>query len=83
MRAERQELLFSSGLAAAWFVLDEGVLRRPYGGRAAMCDQLMHLETVAEYPNVFIQIMPFRAVSHPGGEGPIRVIEYRDKPSIW
>ena len=27
--------------------------------------------------------MPFGVTEHPGGDGPLRVIEYRDKPAIW
>jgi hypothetical protein len=38
---------------------------------------------LAALPNIDIQIMPFAHTRHPGGDGPLEVIEYADKPSIW
>ncbi|MFJ1935249.1 helix-turn-helix domain-containing protein [Kitasatospora sp. NPDC088160] len=51
-------------------VLDEGVLRRPIGGREIMAVQLSHLESLCDHPNVIIQISPYRlaedrSLSHP------------------
>lgn len=40
-------------------VLDEGCLRRLRGSRKVMATQLLHLEELAERPNVVIQIAPF------------------------
>jgi transcriptional regulator with XRE-family HTH domain len=82
IRVERQRILVNP-LVTSWFIIDQSVLLRPYGGRAAMCEQLLHLEEVAQYSNVFIQVMPYNSTGHPGGEGPIRVLEYRDKPPVW
>ena len=53
----------------AWFVLDESILRRPFGGPHIMRDQLAKLETMSHDTNVVIQIMPLSATSHPGMEG--------------
>ena len=65
-------------------IIDESVLYRPYGGKEAMRVQLIHLEEAGEFPNVFIQVMPHDATEHPGLEGPLRVIEYRDgRPPQW
>jgi transcriptional regulator with XRE-family HTH domain len=83
IRAERQRILGSAELAAAWFVIDAGVLLRPYGGRSAMREQLLHLEEMGQQQNIFIQVMPYTAINHPGGEGPTRVIQYQDKPAVW
>ncbi|MCW2931634.1 MAG: hypothetical protein JWM19_2596 [Actinomycetia bacterium] len=83
IRLNRQQVAFSPTLDSAWFVIDESVFYRPYGGREAMREQLIRLEQATELPNVFIQIMPYGATNHPGGEGPLRVIEYSDKPAIW
>jgi transcriptional regulator with XRE-family HTH domain len=83
VRIARQEILFSPKLVAAWFVIDEGILYRPYGGAEAMREQLIRLEQVAEAPNVFIQVMPYSSTGHPGAEGPLRVMQYRDSPTIW
>jgi hypothetical protein len=68
----------------AWFVIDEGVLSRPYGGREVMGEQLAKLEELAGQPNVTVQVMPFSAVDHPGLEGPLRIIEFPDKcPAVY
>jgi transcriptional regulator with XRE-family HTH domain len=83
LRMARKETLLSPKLLTAWFVIDESVLCRPFGGRAAMREQLISLEQTAKLPNVFIQIMPYSSTGHPGTEGPLRVMEYRDSPAIW
>jgi hypothetical protein len=81
IRTSRQRVLRT--LVAGWFVLDEAVLHRVYGGTEVMRGQLAHLETVAALPNIGIQVMPFTQTRHPGGDGPLRVVEYQDKPGIW
>jgi transcriptional regulator with XRE-family HTH domain len=81
IRLQRQKILDS--LVAGWFVLDESVLRRAYGGKDTMRGQLLHLEAIAERPNIGVQVMPYDSTEHPGADGPLRVIEYRDKPGCW
>jgi transcriptional regulator with XRE-family HTH domain len=83
IRIRRQEIITSGKLVTGWFIVDESVLYRPYGGKEAMRTQLIHLEEVAELPNVFLQVMPFGVTQHPGADGPLRMIEYRDKPPKW
>lgn len=81
-RVNRQDI-FSRGIPPmAWFIIDESVLYRPFGGRDIMHDQLVRLEKLADAPNIVIQIMRFSATSHPGTEGPLRVIEFTDSPPI-
>lgn len=82
IRRARQRVL--PGLKSAWFVLAESVLRWEYGSPEIMHDQLARLEeTVTTLPNVGIQVMPFTHTRHPGGNGPLYVYEYRDRPGIW
>ena len=81
IRRGRQRVL--PGLKSAWFVLAEPVLRWEYGGPEVMRGQLAHLEKVATLPNIGIQVMPYTHTRHPGGYGPLIVIEYRDRPGIW
>jgi uncharacterized protein DUF5753 len=64
-------------------VIDEAVLYRAHGGKEVMREQLLSLEAQADAPNVFIQIMPFSAVRHPGLEGSLRIMEFPDKPAQW
>ncbi|MFJ9846501.1 helix-turn-helix domain-containing protein [Kitasatospora sp. NPDC101155] len=40
-------------------VVDESCLRRPIGGRDVMVEQLLHLEEMADKPNIIIQVAPF------------------------
>jgi transcriptional regulator with XRE-family HTH domain len=81
VRTGRKRVLGS--LVTGWFILDEAALWRVYGDRAVMRDQLAHLEELAALPNIDIQVMPFTHTRHPGGDGPLTVIEYADKPAIW
>ena len=81
IRMGRQRVLHS--LLSGWFILSEAVLHVAYGGREVMRDQLLALETLAERPNLHLQVMPFTMTDHPGGDGPLTIIEYRDKPSPW
>jgi transcriptional regulator with XRE-family HTH domain len=82
IRVGRQGIWTTERPPRAWFIVDESVLYRPYGGRVAMSEQLTRLEQAAELPGLFIQIMPFSATGHPGAEGPLRIIEYVDDPPI-
>lgn len=82
-RMERQEIFTADNPPMAWFVLDESVLRRPFGGPNVMRDQLAKLEKLSNDPNIVIQVMPFSATSHPGMEGPLRILEFMDSPPIW
>lgn len=81
IRQQRQKIIGS--LVAGWFILSEAVLHLVYGDEAVMRDQLLALEATASMPNVSVQVMPFRSTRHSGGDGPLSVIEYRDKPAVW
>jgi transcriptional regulator with XRE-family HTH domain len=81
IRRQRQKVLGS--LVAGWFILSEAVLRLVYGDDAVMREQLLALEATASMPNISVQVMPFRSTRHTGGDGPLSVIDYRDKPAVW
>jgi transcriptional regulator with XRE-family HTH domain len=81
-RIARQSILAQPDLIS-FFILDESVLLRPFGGRDVMRDQLRKLEAAAEEPNICVQVLPFSAVRHPGLEGPLRLMEFRDNPPVW
>lgn len=82
-RITRQEIFASDDAPMTWFVLDESILHRPFGGSRIMRDQLTHIEKVAQTTNVVVQVMPFSATRHPGMEGPLRILEFRDSQPIW
>lgn len=62
-------------------ILDEAALRRPFGGREAMADQLRHILTVAALPNVTVQVIPFSRGSYPLF-GPYVLLEFTRAPAI-
>jgi transcriptional regulator with XRE-family HTH domain len=82
-RIERQSIFSKDEPPLTWFVIDECVLYRPYGGRDSMREQLLKLESIAAGPNVVIQILESAATHHPGGEGPLRIMEYRGSAPVW
>jgi hypothetical protein len=81
-RIERQEIFNRANPPMTWFIIDESVLYRPFGGSEVMSAQLSRLEKIAESPSVVIQVMRFSATAHPGNEGPLRIIEFTDTPAI-
>jgi transcriptional regulator with XRE-family HTH domain len=83
VRMERQRILSGESPATAWFVFDESVLYRSFGEDEIMEEQLEHLETLADEPNIFIQVLPAKAKRHPGMEGPLRVLYFQDSPPAW
>ena len=58
LRMRRVELLQREDAPQIWAVIDESVLLRVLGSRAVMREQLEHLVTLAERPNVTVQIVP-------------------------
>lgn len=65
-----------------WAVLDEAVLSREVGGPKVMHDQLMHLVTASELPNVTIQILPYSAGRHIGLLGAFIIADFHAAQSI-
>jgi transcriptional regulator with XRE-family HTH domain len=63
-RATRQALLTAATPLSVWAVLDEAVLRRQVGGKAAMRVQLRRLLELTAFPNVTLQVLPFDAGAH-------------------
>ncbi|MFJ6748262.1 helix-turn-helix domain-containing protein [Streptomyces sp. NPDC091266] len=78
LRIERQTLLTRVTDPPTFHVaLNEGVLRRPIGGREVMAEQLEHLVEVSELPNVAIRVIPFAAGMHSGVvTGPFVILRF-------
>lgn len=53
-------------------------LRRMIGGRGIMRDQLSHLVTILELPNVTVRVLSFVAGEHPATHGAFSVLEFPD-----
>ncbi|MFG2141201.1 helix-turn-helix domain-containing protein [Streptomyces sp. NPDC048650] len=84
LRVKRQELLSVPDAPRLWAVIDEASLRRPLGGPAVMADQLRHLRSMAELPNVTLQVAPFSLGGLAAAGGPITILRFLepDLPDI-
>ncbi|WP_019630472.1 helix-turn-helix domain-containing protein [Actinomadura atramentaria] len=74
----RQRRFTEPGAPTLWTVLDEGVLRRPLGGRAVMRRQIEHLLEMSELPNVTLQVVPFSAGGHAAAPGPFTILRFAE-----
>lgn len=63
-RVDRRALITQSEAPDLWLLLDEAVLRRPFGGRATMRGQLADLLEVAALPTVTMQVVPYDLGAH-------------------
>ncbi|MGQ0717050.1 MAG: Scr1 family TA system antitoxin-like transcriptional regulator [Pseudonocardiales bacterium] len=62
-RQHRQSILMREDRLSVSFVLSESSLRRVYGNRAVMREQMEKLIEVADLPNVQVQVLPFNNTS--------------------
>ena len=81
LRMRRQELLTRAAPPRIWSVMDEAVLRRPFGGPAVMRAQLHHLIEAAALPHVTLQVVPFARGGHAGASGSFTVLRF-DEPDL-
>jgi len=78
LRLKRQDLLTGPRPPQVWAVLDEGALRRPFGGRAVMRGQLNRLIEVSELRHVTIQVVPFSRGGHAAAGGSFTVLRFSE-----
>jgi hypothetical protein len=76
VRIARQVCLQDQPPLSLWTIIDEGALRRQIGGRAIMHEQLDHLISASQLPNVTVQVLPFSEGGHPGTLGSIAILEF-------
>ena len=81
-RLSRQVILSRRPAPKVHLIIDETVLRRPVGDPAMLRDQLRQLRTLADRPNVTVQVVPFEAGAHPGLEGPLVLLDFRYDPAL-
>ncbi|KPH98658.1 hypothetical protein OK074_6223 [Actinobacteria bacterium OK074] len=82
IRMRRQERLRDERPLQVYAVIWEAALRQLIGGPETMRVQLEHLLEVAEYPNVRLQVLPFRAGGHPCISGPFTVISFAETEAV-
>ena len=83
LQMARQEILTQPGAPNLWVVIDEAALRRLAEG-PAMRAQLKHLRTMAQRPNVRIQVMPINFGAQVAVGGPFTILRFSesDLPDI-
>ncbi|USY17358.1 helix-turn-helix domain-containing protein [Nocardiopsis exhalans] len=90
LRMSRQAILEGENAVELEIIMEEAALRRVVGGREVMKDQLQHLLTCSERPNIELRVVPFDAgalVSPNGGfmlitmENPFPMIAYSVSPA--
>ncbi|HEV2779594.1 MAG TPA: helix-turn-helix transcriptional regulator [Actinophytocola sp.] len=64
-RAGRQTVLTRKNPPRYTTIMDEAVLRRPFGGRAVMAQQIRRIIELAELPNITVQVIPFDRGGYP------------------
>ncbi|WP_405780482.1 helix-turn-helix domain-containing protein [Streptomyces sp. NBC_00859] len=74
IRMKRQELIKREHPPHIWAVIDEAAIRRRVGGRHTMRDQLLHLLTVADRPDITVQILPFSTGAHAAAVGSFTIL---------
>jgi Domain of unknown function (DUF5753) len=63
----RQLILARERHPSLWFVIDEAALARVGGSAAVMRHQLEHLYTLANEPDITVQVIGFEHGLYPGG----------------
>jgi transcriptional regulator with XRE-family HTH domain len=81
-RMERQAVLQRDTPPLMWVLLDEGVLRRPVGGREVMRHQIEYLAELTERPNVVIQVIAAEVGAHDGVNGSFVIADFAETPSV-
>ncbi|MGY3202607.1 hypothetical protein ACVW19_003122 [Streptomyces sp. TE5632] len=82
-RLGRQLLLSKSPAPSVRFVIDELAFRRPAGGPETWAGQLRHIETIAQWPTVVVQVLPFSAGIHDlMGRGSLTLLWQKDGSAV-
>ncbi|NKY53330.1 helix-turn-helix domain-containing protein [Nocardia vermiculata] len=66
-RLARQDVLAGTDAPHFHAVLSESCLRREYGGRTVMAEQLEYLLALSERPNITVQVLPFATTTRGAG----------------
>jgi hypothetical protein len=82
IRMRRQERLHSDRPLQVYAIVWEAALRQLIGGSGTMRAQLDHLLTVAELPNVRLQLLPFHASGHPCITSPFTIISFTETDAV-
>ena len=78
LRLRRQDVILRDQPAELWCVVEEQALRRPIGDSGLMGEQLGHLLTMTERPNITVQIIPQGVGLHPALQGAFYLLRFGD-----
>lgn len=81
-RLARQELLTKWPPPTVSAIVQEAVLRQPFGGPAVQCEQLERLAQTSCMRHVEIQVMPTLSEDHAGMGGPFTLLEIKGRPRM-
>ena len=77
--ARRQKIVVEADPAPELIVvLDEAVLRRPFGSPADVREQLDHLRAMSRHRNISLRVVPLSAGPHAGLQGLFTILQYAD-----
>jgi transcriptional regulator with XRE-family HTH domain len=79
-RLARQDVLAREAPPMLWVILDEGVLRRPVGGRDVMAEQVRMLHEATHRATVRIEIVPVSIGAHDGLSGAFIIADLPGQP---
>jgi transcriptional regulator with XRE-family HTH domain len=74
-RAGRQIVLTGEKAPRYIAIMDEAVVRRPFGGRKVMAEQIRKIIELSDLPNVSVQVIPFERGGYPL-YGPYVLLEF-------
>jgi transcriptional regulator with XRE-family HTH domain len=77
----RQEIFERTSPPLLELVLDEAAIRRVGGSPAIMRDQLSHLVTLSQWPNISIRVVPFSVGLHASPFGPFILLGFPGTPT--
>lgn len=80
-RAGRQTVLTRKRPPRYLVIIDEAVLRRPFGGRKVMAEQIRRIIAVSELPNATVQVIPFDRGGYPI-YGPFLLLQFSKSGTI-
>ncbi len=81
-RLSRQSVFDRDPVPALSFVLEEGPLRRPLGGKRVWRSQLERLLEVGQMRQVTLQVMPTHREVHSGLDGRIELLKFADGTAV-
>lgn len=83
-RLARQAMMSRPQAPESTFLINESVLRYPFGGPKVMGEQLLHLVLASSRGQIRVRVLPMSIGAHAGVGGPFVLMHYHDRrPVVW